>query len=80
MLYACDQKFDVTGNLENFCELNKAMCVVHVSSARRIRCPCLAGVANYGKIRLLPVSILLELNLTKTVGTTGDADPLPGNK
>ena len=24
MLYACDQKFDVTENLENFCELNKA--------------------------------------------------------
>ena len=22
MLYACDQRFDVTGNLENFCELN----------------------------------------------------------
>ena len=25
MLYACDQRFDVTGNLENFCELNKAL-------------------------------------------------------
>jgi len=24
MLHACDQKFDVTENLENFCELNKA--------------------------------------------------------
>jgi hypothetical protein len=24
MLHACDQRFDVTGNLENFCELNKA--------------------------------------------------------
>jgi hypothetical protein len=23
MLNACDQRFDVTGNLENFCELNK---------------------------------------------------------
>jgi hypothetical protein len=22
---ACDQRFDVTGNLENFCELNKAL-------------------------------------------------------
>ena len=25
MLHACDQRFDVTGNLENFCELNKAL-------------------------------------------------------
>ena len=24
MLHACDQRFNVTGNLENFCELNKA--------------------------------------------------------
>jgi len=24
MLHACDQRFDVTGNLETFCELNKA--------------------------------------------------------
>jgi len=24
MLHACDQRFDVIGNLENFCELNKA--------------------------------------------------------
>ena len=24
MLHACDQRFDVTGNLENFCKLNKA--------------------------------------------------------
>ena len=24
MLHAYDQKFDMTGNLENFCELNKA--------------------------------------------------------
>ena len=24
MLHACHQRFDVTGNLENFCELNKA--------------------------------------------------------
>ena len=24
MLYACDQRFDVTENLENFCQLNKA--------------------------------------------------------
>jgi len=24
MLHACDQRFDVTGNLENFYELNKA--------------------------------------------------------
>jgi hypothetical protein len=24
MLHACDQRFDVTENLENFCELNKA--------------------------------------------------------
>ena len=25
MLHACDQRFDVTGNLENFYELNKAL-------------------------------------------------------
>ena len=25
MLHACDQRFDVTENLENFCELNKAL-------------------------------------------------------
>ena len=25
MLHAYDQKFDVTKNLENFCELNKAL-------------------------------------------------------
>ena len=25
MLYACDQRFDVTKNLENFCKLNKAL-------------------------------------------------------
>ena len=25
MLHACDQRFDVTGNLENFCELNKSL-------------------------------------------------------
>ena len=25
MLYACDQRFDVTENLKNFCELNKAL-------------------------------------------------------
>ena len=25
MLHAYDQRFDVTGNLENFCELNKAI-------------------------------------------------------
>ena len=25
MLHACDQRFDVTENLENFCELNKAI-------------------------------------------------------
>ena len=25
MLHTCDQRFDVTGNLENFCELNKAL-------------------------------------------------------
>jgi hypothetical protein len=24
MLHACDQRFNVTGNLENFCELKKA--------------------------------------------------------
>jgi hypothetical protein len=24
MLHACDQRFDVTENLKNFCELNKA--------------------------------------------------------
>ena len=25
MLHACDQKFDMTENLKNFCELNKAL-------------------------------------------------------
>ena len=25
MLHACNQRFDVTENLENFCELNKAI-------------------------------------------------------
>jgi len=25
MFHTCDQRFDVTGNLENFCELNKAL-------------------------------------------------------
>jgi len=25
MFHACDKIFDVTGNLENFCELNKAL-------------------------------------------------------
>ena len=25
MHHACDQRFDVMGNLENFCELNKAL-------------------------------------------------------
>jgi len=25
MLHACDQIFDMMGNLENFCELNKAL-------------------------------------------------------
>jgi len=29
MLYAYDQRFDVTGNLENFCELNKALGHMH---------------------------------------------------
>jgi len=29
MLHACDQKFDVTGNLENFCKLNKAFISLH---------------------------------------------------
>ena len=28
MLHPCDQKFDVTGNLENFCELNKTLDMV----------------------------------------------------
>jgi len=25
MLHACDQRFDVTGNFENFCELNQGL-------------------------------------------------------
>jgi len=29
--YACDQRFDVTGNLENFCELNKALEAVNLA-------------------------------------------------
>ena len=33
MLYACDQRFDVTKNLENFCELNKAL-MLHACVAR----------------------------------------------
>jgi len=27
MLHTCDQRFDVTGNLENFCELNKTLII-----------------------------------------------------
>ena len=34
MLHACDQKVDVTGNLEKFCKLNKAL-VTHYSEFRR---------------------------------------------
>jgi len=30
MLQACDQRFDVTENLENFCELNKALYVLDI--------------------------------------------------
>jgi len=30
MLHACDQRFDVTGNLKNFCELNKAYIIYAV--------------------------------------------------
>jgi len=30
MLHTCDQKFDVTGNLEIFCELNKALVYVYI--------------------------------------------------
>ena len=33
MLHACDQRFDVTENLENFCELNKALVAPHASQA-----------------------------------------------
>jgi len=29
MLHAYDQRFDVTGNLENFCELNKALIYIN---------------------------------------------------
>ena len=30
MLHVCDQRFDVTENLENFCELNKAIIGVFI--------------------------------------------------
>ena len=37
MLYACDQRFDVTENLENFCELNKAnKALVFIHTVRRL--------------------------------------------
>ena len=29
MLHACDQKFDVTENLENFCKLNKVSALLY---------------------------------------------------
>ena len=29
MIHAYDQRFDVTGNLENFCELNKALWILY---------------------------------------------------
>ena len=29
MLHACDQKFDVTENLEIFCELNKGLVLLY---------------------------------------------------
>jgi len=30
MLHVCDQRFDVTGNLENFCKLNKTIIGVFI--------------------------------------------------
>jgi len=33
MHHVCVARFDVTGNLENFCELNKALVGVHVQPA-----------------------------------------------
>ena len=32
MLHTCDQRFDVTGNLENFCELNKALICPYIAT------------------------------------------------
>jgi len=32
MLHACDQRFDVTENLKNFCELNKALSIYLLGS------------------------------------------------
>jgi len=38
MPHAYDQRFDVTGNLENFCELNKAL--VHPEIQKVFKIPC----------------------------------------
>jgi hypothetical protein len=38
MLHACNQRFDVTGNLENFCELNKSHQIFELYAERSSSC------------------------------------------
>ena len=39
MLHACDQRFDVTENLENFWEVNKALVNLDSASIKQPTCP-----------------------------------------
>ena len=36
MIHVYDQRFDVTGNLENFCELNKARIFGHMNETLNV--------------------------------------------
>ena len=51
MLHACDQRFDVTENLKNFCELNKSLVIVYtppLNSCKSTRGVPFASTMEYG--------------------------------
>ncbi|OQU79159.1 hypothetical protein SORBI_3008G102466 [Sorghum bicolor] len=74
MLHACDQRFDVTGNLENFCELNKALIYLHSQYLREKPVQTMAkkskrGYFSYMQLYFLVVSLLFSFAAFVVAGT-----------
>ncbi|KAG0520891.1 hypothetical protein BDA96_08G113600 [Sorghum bicolor] len=74
MLHACDQRFDVTGNLENFCELNKALIYLHSHYLREKPVQTMAkkskrGYFSYMQLYFLVVSLLFSFAAFVVAGT-----------
>jgi len=73
MLYVYDQRFDVTGNLENFCELNKTL-VLYTCATRFDVTENLEKFLNFGSTKQGPRSVTQfsmhddETNLTTSFG------------